>query len=104
MIELLLELARDLNRDQDFRQELSAHISAVKASAGAGDRRQVGKIEAAVRANPSAMKIFFARCERAAARLFRLVLLAYPCSAEPGAEKRCRLRQPFHVDVEVKQY
>jgi hypothetical protein len=51
MIDLLLEQAGEASRERSLLQELSAHVAAVKASAGRGDRRQVGKIEAAVRAD-----------------------------------------------------
>ena len=54
MIDLLLERAGEPSREQSLLQELQLHIEAVKASAGAGDRRQVGKIEAQVRADPQA--------------------------------------------------
>lgn len=52
MIDLLLEHAGEPSREQHLRQELSAHVAAVKASAGAGDRCQVRAIEAAVVADP----------------------------------------------------
>ncbi len=52
MIELLLEQAGHPNLEQQFLQELSAHVAAVKALAGAGDRRQVARIEAIVQAHP----------------------------------------------------
>ena len=52
MIDLLLEQAGDPSVEQQFLRELSAHVAAVKASSGAGDRRQVARIEAAVRAAP----------------------------------------------------
>lgn len=54
MIDLLLKQAGDSSLDQHFLRELSAHVAAVKASAGTGDRRQVGRIEATVRTNPGA--------------------------------------------------
>lgn len=52
MIELLLAQAGHPNRERQFLQELSAHVAAVAASAGVGDRRQVRQCEAAVRADP----------------------------------------------------
>ena len=52
MIALLLKQAGDSSLEQHFLQEISAHVAAVKASAGAGDRRQVGMIEAKVRTHP----------------------------------------------------
>ena len=54
MIELLLKQAGDPSLEQHFLRELSAHVAAVKATAGAGDRRQVGRIEATVRTDPEA--------------------------------------------------
>ena len=54
MIELLLTQAGDPGLEEHFLQEVSTHVAAVKASAGAADRRQVARIEAAVRANPDA--------------------------------------------------
>jgi hypothetical protein len=58
MIELLLEQAGDPGIEKEFLQEVSAHVAAVRASAGAGDRRRVAKIEAVVRANPEASFCF----------------------------------------------
>jgi hypothetical protein len=58
MIELLLEQAGRPSLEQHFLHELSAHVAAVKASAGAGDRRQVGMIEATVRSHPEASFLF----------------------------------------------
>jgi hypothetical protein len=52
MIDLLLEQAGEPIRELDFLRNLSAHIEAVKASAGDGDRRQVARIETLVRAHP----------------------------------------------------
>jgi hypothetical protein len=52
MIELLLEQAGEPSLEKQFLREVSALVSAAMASAGAGDRRQVARIEAAVRANP----------------------------------------------------
>src|SRR5688572_29450711 len=54
MIELLLTQAGDPSLEQQLLRELSAHVAAVKASAGTGDRRQVGRIEAMVRTDPEA--------------------------------------------------
>src|SRR5262245_17846591 len=54
MIELLLEQAGDPRHEQDLLRELSAHVAAVKATARSGDRRQVGRMEAAVQSNPEA--------------------------------------------------
>ena len=54
MIEMLLEQAGDPSRERHFLQEVSAHVAAVKVSAGIGDRGQVGRIEAAVRTDPEA--------------------------------------------------
>ena len=52
MIDLLLEHDGDLAREQHFLQELSAHVTAVRASAGVGNRSQVSAIETAVLADP----------------------------------------------------
>ena len=49
MIELLLKKSSDPSLEQHFLQEISAHVAAVKASAGAGDRHQVGVITSATR-------------------------------------------------------
>jgi hypothetical protein len=54
MIEVLLEQGGDPSLERHLLQEVSAHVVAVEASAGTGDRRQVDMIEAAVRANPKA--------------------------------------------------
>ena len=54
MIDLLLEQAGESSREPAFLRDLSAHIEAVSASAGAGDRGQVARIEAVVRARPGA--------------------------------------------------
>jgi hypothetical protein len=54
MIDLLLEQAGEPSRELDFLRNLSAHIAAVNASAGSGDRRQVARIETVVRAHPDA--------------------------------------------------
>ena len=53
MIDLLLEHAGDPGREQQVLHELSAHVAAVQASAGAGNRSQVSAIEAAVQADPA---------------------------------------------------
>ena len=58
MIELLLERAGQTVSEQSFLRELSAHIDSVKASAGVGDRRRVGEIEAAVRPRPERSFVF----------------------------------------------
>jgi hypothetical protein len=54
MIDQLLEQAGDASREQSLLRDLSVHVATVKASAGAGDPRQVGRIEAQVRADPQA--------------------------------------------------
>jgi len=54
MIDLLLEQAGEPIRELDFLRNLSAHVAAVKASAGGGDRRQVARIETMVRAHSEA--------------------------------------------------
>ncbi len=61
MIDLLLEWAGDPAQDEQFQQQLAEHISALAASAGAGDRSQVAKIEAAVNADPTGSFDFDAR-------------------------------------------
>src|SRR5262245_40194164 len=58
MIEVLLERADDPSLERDFLQAISAHVAAVEASAGAGDRGQVGAIEASVRTDPEASFLF----------------------------------------------
>lgn len=58
MIDLLLECAGDPAREKHLLHELSAHVAAVQASAGAGDRSQVGAIEAAVQADPASSFVF----------------------------------------------
>lgn len=52
MIELLLSQAGDPHLQKELLHALSVHVSAIKASAGAGDRRQVARIEEEVRARP----------------------------------------------------
>jgi hypothetical protein len=52
MIDLLLARAGEPSLEQHLLHELSAHVAAVKASAGAADRRQVARIEAEVQAHP----------------------------------------------------
>jgi hypothetical protein len=52
MIDRLLEQVGDPSQEKQLLQELLAHVAAVKASAGARDRRQVARIEAEVRAHP----------------------------------------------------
>ena len=58
MIALLLERAGQTVREPSFLRELSAHIDSVTASAGVGDRRRVGEIEAAVRPRPERSFVF----------------------------------------------
>lgn len=58
MIDLLLEHGGERSREQHFLQELSAHVAAVNASAGGGDRAQVSAIEAEVRVRPEDSFIF----------------------------------------------
>lgn len=48
MIELLLEWARTSGDEADLRRRLAAHVAAVRAGAGHGDRTIVGRIERAV--------------------------------------------------------
>jgi len=52
VIDFFLEQARDPSLEKQFLQQLSAHVAAVTSSAEAGDRRQVARIEAVVRAHP----------------------------------------------------
>ncbi len=54
MLDLLLEQAGEPNREVEFLRNLSAHIDAVKASAGGGDRHQVARIGTVVEAHPEA--------------------------------------------------
>jgi hypothetical protein len=52
MIDLLLERAAESRHEAQVLREISAHVAAVKASAGVGDRGQVARIEAAVQSDP----------------------------------------------------
>jgi hypothetical protein len=52
MIDLLLEHAGDPGKDDHLRRDLIAHVAAVEASAGRGDRSQVARIEKAIQADP----------------------------------------------------
>ena len=58
MIDLLLECAGDPGRDDDLKRRLAAHVAAVEASTGLGDRRQVARIERAIQADPEAAFVF----------------------------------------------
>src|SRR5581483_703047 len=53
MLDNLLTLAANPAADADLRRLVEEHIQSLRASAGRGDGRQVGRAEAAVRADPN---------------------------------------------------
>ena len=55
MIDLLLAYAGETGCEKAFLNTLSAHITDVEHSAGAGDRQQVAQVEAELQAQPEEM-------------------------------------------------
>jgi hypothetical protein len=56
MIELLVTYG--VEAEERLLAEIDAHVGGVRASAGGGDRQQVGEVEAAVRADPRGTIVF----------------------------------------------
>jgi len=78
-------LTQHQGSDAEMIQELTQHVAAVRASAGLGDRTQVAKMEATVRANPG--KCFDFGADGSAT--LRTVSAAYPA----GRFEVCSLRE-----------